>query len=106
MFIWHNNLLPFKGFSAMNIGGVILAVRKEVVMTDVIENHERIHSRQIFELLIVFFYLWYVVEWFVKLFKYRKNSYYNISFEREAYKNERDLDYLKERRLFSWFKYL
>jgi len=100
-----NNVIPIKGFSGINLFGVLF-VRNGVVVTDRLMNHERIHTAQMREMLYVFFYLWYVVEWFVKLFKYGSQSYYNISFEREAYNNERDLDYLKERKLFGWFKYL
>ena len=104
MIIYPNNLLPFKGFAAMNFCGVILFVRKGVVLTDRLMNHERIHSRQIFEMLIVGFYLWYLAEWLLKLFKYQLNSYYNVSFEREAYMNDANLEYLKERKLFAWVK--
>jgi hypothetical protein len=38
------------------------------------------------EMLYIPFYLWYGVEWLVKLFC-KGNAYRNISFEREAYDN-------------------
>jgi len=106
MIVFRNSLLPFRGFSAMNFCGVILFVRKGVVLTDRLMNHERIHSRQIFEMLIIGFYLWYLFEWVVKLFKYRLQSYYNVSFEREAYRNEANREYLKERKAFAWFRFI
>lgn len=62
-------------------------------------NHEKIHLRQQIELLVVFFYVIYFFEW---LFK----GYRKISFEKEAYKNESDLNYLKNRKFFAWAKYL
>jgi|TARA_R110000744_G_scaffold47478_3_gene104524 beta-lactamase regulating signal transducer with metallopeptidase domain len=67
-------------------------------------NHESIHIKQQEELLIIPFYVLYVLEWFIKLFFYGKQSYYNISFEREAYSNEHDKDYLKNRKRYRWIK--
>lgn len=69
-------------------------------------NHETIHFKQTIELLIIPFYILYVIEWFIKLFFYGGKSYYNISFEREAYSNENNLEYNKNRKLYSWVKYL
>ena len=70
-------------------------------------NHEKIHIRQQLELLIIFFYLWYVVEyyyWYLKL-KNKHLAYRNISFEREAYAMEEDLNYLETRKIWSFWKY-
>jgi hypothetical protein len=70
-------------------------------------NHENIHTAQMIEMLFVFFYLWYGVEWALKAFKYGLNgAYRNVSFECEAYSNEINFEYLKKRRLFAWLKYL
>lgn len=65
---------------------------------DVLINHERIHLRQQKELLLIFFYLWYLAALYSK-------GYDNILFEKEAYSNEKDLNYLKNRKLFSFLKY-
>ena len=105
MRIIYNNIIPVKGFSAINLFGVLF-VRKWVVVSERMLNHERIHSAQMRELLYVFFYVFYVLEWIVKLFKYRLKSYYNISFEREAYQNEKNPDYLSRRNFFAWFKFI
>lgn len=59
-----------------------------------------------FLLPIFFFYIWYVVEWFVKLFFHGSSAYRNISFEREAYSNQEDDSYLKNRKMFAFLKYL
>ena len=70
-------------------------------------NHEKIHIRQQLELLVIFFYLWYVVEyyyWYLKL-KDKHLAYRNISFEREAYAMEEDLNYLETRKIWSFWKY-
>lgn len=71
-------------------------------------NHERIHLRQQAELLLVFFYLWYGIEFLFRLFQYknRHKAYRNISFEREAYHFESDLKYLKNRKAYEFFKFL
>ena len=61
-------------------------------------NHERIHIRQQAELLVIFFYVLYFFEWAFK-------GYNGISFEKEAYENESNLNYLKQRKLFAWAKY-
>lgn len=91
-----------KGFVAINLFG-LLFVRKGKKVTDVVLNHEEIHTAQMKEMLYVGFYLWYLIEWIVKLFSYGKKSYENISFEREAYIYQYDTEYLKKRKHFSWW---
>jgi len=100
-----NNILPVKGFAAINLFG-ILFVRKNVILTDRIINHERIHTAQMKELGYIFFYIWYVLEWLIKLCKYGSKSYYNIAFEQEAFLNDEDLEYLEDRKRYSFIKYL
>lgn len=65
-------------------------------------NHESIHFQQALELLVIPFYILYVLEWFVKLFIYRSKAYENISFEREAYAHDGDLNYLSHRKRYNW----
>lgn len=67
-------------------------------------NHESIHIKQQEELLIIPFYVLYITEWFIKLFFYGKQAYYNISFEREAYDNDDNLEYLSSRKNYRWIK--
>ena len=81
-----NKLIPFKGFKAINLFGVIF-VRKGARMTSTDFNHEAIHTAQMKELGYVFFYVLYVIEWLYRLCK-SGNAYRNISFEREAYEND------------------
>ena len=101
-----NRLIPFgKNFYAINLFGVLFA---KGPCGKVTMNHERIHTAQIRELLYLPFYLWYVLEWIVRLLQYRNMNlaYYNISFEREAYDNQANLSYLKRRKNFNFIKYL
>lgn len=71
-------------------------------------NHEKIHIKQQLELLWLPFFIWYFVEYLVRLVQYRNwnIAYRNISFEREAYQNEYNPNYLLTRERFSFFKYL
>lgn len=71
-----------------------------------IRNHEAIHTAQMKEMLYIGFYLWYLVEWFIKLFRYGGKAYENISFEREAYTYQYDNSYLKKRKKYHWVKRL
>lgn len=67
-------------------------------------NHESIHFQQAIELGVLPFYLLYVLEWLLKLPFYGAQAYENISFEREAYGNDEDLEYLKNRVRYNWLK--
>lgn len=71
-------------------------------------NHEKIHLKQQAELLIIPFYLWYGIEFFIRLVYYKNcnKAYRNILFEREAYAKQHNLKYLQQRRFWSFLKYL
>jgi hypothetical protein len=69
-------------------------------------NHENIHWGQQKEMLVIPFYLWYVIEWVVNIFKFGKRAYIKLSFEQEAYFNQKNLQYLKTRKFYAWTKYL
>lgn len=104
MKIIRNNIIPFKGFKAINLFGVLF-VRGDAVIDVETINHEEIHTSQMKELCYVFFYLWYFIEWIIRLFC-KGNAYRNISFEQEAYANEENLNYLEKRNHFSFLNYL
>ena len=71
-------------------------------------NHEKIHLRQQLEFLIIPFFIWYFIEFLLRLIQYKNVNlaYRNISFEREAYANESNFEYLKNRPSFRVLKYL
>ena len=50
MIVINNTLLPFKGYKAINLFGIIL-FRKGHKLDRVIINHERIHTAQMLEML-------------------------------------------------------
>lgn len=55
---------------------------------------------------LLFFYIWYLLEMIIDFFIHFKAAYKNSTFEREAYDNDENFDYLKTRKHFSHFKYL
>jgi len=59
-------------------------------------------------LALPMFYLWYGLEYLIRLATTRdtKRAYRTISFEQEANANERDEQYLQHRRLYAWLKYV
>lgn len=98
-------LVP-KGYTAITIYPFVVLKHKRQKDDMILINHEKIHLRQQLELLVIGFYLWYFVEFLLRLIKFKNwyRAYLNISFEREAYKNENDLNYLKSRSFWSFFK--
>lgn len=73
----------------------------------VLINHEKIHLRQQLELLIIFFYIAYVLEYYYHYIRLKNGhkAYRAISFEKEAYAKEHDLQYLKDRKLWNFIQY-
>jgi len=77
-------------------------------MSEVTLNHEKIHLKQQAEGLILGFYALYIFYWGMGIAKGLDSSeaYFEIPFEKEAYDNHHNQDYLKERKLFAWTSYL
>lgn len=107
MKIIENNILPPKGYKAITLLNMIF-VRKGTELNPVDVNHESIHWEQEKELMIVGFYLLYVLEFFLRLIRMRRwhKAYRSISFERECYENETDLNYPKSRKHYAWIKFI
>lgn len=104
MKIIRNNIIPFKGFAAINLFG-ILFVRKDAVITERTLRHEAIHTAQMKELFYIGFYLLYIWYWIVNLFRYKfasHTAYRNICFEKEAYIYSAYDNYLEYRQKFAW----
>lgn len=106
MIIIRNRLLPFgKRFIAINIFGILFA---KTDLTPQLINHERIHTRQMLETAFVGFYIFYLVEWLVRLVMLRDSykAYRAVSYEREAYANSADPAYLQRRPFWNFLRYL
>ena len=97
-----------RGFRGLTFYPFVFILNKKDKLNVVFINHERVHLRQQLELLVVPFYVWYGLEFLLRLLQYRnrRKAYYNISFEREAYGNEKDLNYLKQRSFWNFLKYV
>ena len=110
MKIVYNKWIPFKGFLAINLFGVLF-VRQDsngnnYTLSRRVLNHEEIHTAQMKELGYIFFYLFYFIEWIIRLIISPKTAYRSISFEQEAYDNEKKYTYLDKRKHYAWLKYL
>ena len=106
MIIIRNKFIPFKGYIAINIFGILFC-RKNAEIDYITLNHERIHTAQMKEMLFIFFYLWYGIEYLIRLIIAENHhiAYRNISFEKEAYAHEENMAYLIYREHFNWIKY-
>jgi len=100
-----------KFFLGSDVIGITIApfgiYLNEDYLTDPITiNHEKIHWKQQVEMLIIPFYIWYIVELLWKKILHGKMAYYAISFERESYYNDTNLQYLDIRKPYNWINYL
>lgn len=108
-FNWFVKLITFNWPLAITLApfGIYVNQKYSTVknLSKINKNHEAgIHWYQQLELLIIFFYIFYNLEWLIKFFIYGWKAYENISFEREAYDNEANLDYSKTRKHYASFK--
>ena len=108
MFVIVSRYLIPKGFSGITLFPFIVVSEHDLKQNTMMINHEKIHIRQQIEMLILPFFIWYGIEFLVKWFlcKDRNQAYKNISFEKEAYANEKDLSYLKQRSFWRFLKYV
>lgn len=97
-----------KGFIGITLFPFMIFRHKSLKWNKILINHEKIHLKQQLELLIIPFYIIYILEFSLRLIHYKNwhLAYKNISFEREAYMNEKDLNYLKSRHLFNFIKFI
>ena len=103
MKIIYNKFIPFAGFKAINLFGVLFVREGSSAIKQKDITHESIHTAQMRELLYVPFYIIYFMEWLYRLCT-TKNAYRSISFEVEAYSNQENSNYLKERKHFAQWR--
>lgn len=108
MFIIVTKYLIPKGYRGLTIFPFVFLRNKTEVTNSVLINHEKIHIRQQLELLILPFFVWYGLEFLVRLIilRNRKEAYLAICFEKEAYQNENNTNYIKERDFYRFLRYL
>lgn len=116
MKIIFNRLIPFRGFVAMAVYGVIFW-RDEYKSNYTIEryrnrviNHESIHVAQMKDFCPwipiggTIFYIVYFLEWLLRLVTDTNTAYRSISFEKEARAHENEPEYLSTRRHFAMWR--
>jgi hypothetical protein len=112
MIIVQNKISSFllgKNYSAMCLSPFILVNRNiDVKNNPELVNHEKIHAHQQLEMLWLFFFLWYLLEYLIRLIACRSHdkAYRNLAHEKEAYQNSNNLEYLKSRKFYAWIKFL
>ena len=97
-----------KGFRGLTLYPFVLLSNAADKNDKTFLNHEKIHIRQQLELFVLPFYVWYLLEYLLRLLQYKnkRKAYFNISFEREAYANENNIEYLKRRPFWRFTHYI
>lgn len=105
-----NPLFPVKGYQYMNICGILFTRNESAIdrMTDSTVRHEVTHTKQIIEMGIIFYYLWYVIEWLIRLLIMADShkAYKAISFEVESRMAAIDSNYNRKVFQYRWINYL
>ena len=125
-------LLYFSYCETITVGPFVFTKLKEEEMPQYVRNHECTHARQWTEMSLLVglwlliavlalgisawwllaapfvYYLWYGVEYLVRLciLRDRAKAYKAVSFEQEAYANERDANYNENASYFYRVTYL
>ena len=102
--VWLSYLAPID-IGAITLGPIVIS-RGE--MSEEVKRHETIHYQQYLELAFVGFIVLYLGWWALNLLKGQggDEAYFNIPFEKEAYCNDEDEDYLENRKRFAWTHYI
>ena len=98
-----SKLAPIE-IGAITIGPLVFS-RGE--MSDITKNHEAIHWQQYIETGIIGFIILYYSFYLYNYIKYRDTqaAYFLIPFEKEAYDNHENFNYLEKRQRWSWCKW-
>lgn len=106
MIVVSKKLVPI-GHQAITLWPFVIVRSADLKNNLKLINHEKIHIRQQLELLVVPFYLLYCLEFLIHLIVLRNwnKAYRRISFEKEAYQHESDLNYLNNRLFWSFFSF-
>lgn len=106
MIIIRTRHFPFGSYTTINLFGILFTKNKKLSKRTI--NHERIHTKQMKEMLYIFFYLWYGIEYvIIRLFHAKQNdAYHDVSLEEEAHNNDDNQDYIYLREHYVWLKYI
>jgi len=108
MFVIVTKYLIPKGYNGLTLFPFVMIRSDFDKGNKVLVNHEKIHIKQQIQMLVLPFLIWYMLEFLFRWiqFKDKSKAYRNISFEREAYANEQNLNYIEEMPFWSFLKYL
>lgn len=100
-------LVP-KGYTGITLFPFVFIKNSSLKSNISFLNHERIHLRQQLELLVLPFFIWYGIEFLIGYVRHQNwhLAYRNICFEREAYTNEKDHNYLKSRSFWNFLRFM
>jgi len=99
--VWLSYVAPIN-IVAITLGPIVIS-RGE--MSEVVKRHETIHFQQYLELAFIGFPILYLGWWALNLLKDQsgQDAYFNIPFEKEAYGNDEDENYLENRKRYCWW---
>jgi|TARA_Y100000310_G_C20384351_1_gene669683 hypothetical protein len=100
--VWLSKISPIE-IDAITLGPLVF---NRGNMGQTTKNHETIHWAQYKECLIIGFPILYGISYFINRCKGMSGAeaYRNIWFEKEAYDNQADFEYLHKRKLYTWVK--
>ncbi len=100
-------ILQRYSIAGIAIWPMIFVAKDSFKNNKVLINHEKIHLIQQLELLLIVFIKLYFGQYFISRLKKKthREAYKTIALELEAKHNERNLNYLRERKLYSFIKY-
>ena len=103
---WFVKALTLGWASGITLAPFGIYIKEEYLNDEEMIRHESIHWAQQMEMWIIPFYIWYFLEWLIKLVTPPVGAYKDISFEREANRYEEYEGYLEVRKHYKWFKYI
>lgn len=105
--IIYNKVLPFPGYRAINLFGIIFA-RGDKPLSACTITHETVHTKQMRETLFIGFYIWYLLEFLIKLAICLNwdRAYRSVSFEQEAYDFDSYPTWPNIRNRWFWSRYV
>jgi hypothetical protein len=95
-----------KRYNGATLCSFLFEIHKGKLDDFVFIDQENIYVVRQKELVVILFYLWYEIDYSIQIFKFKNHSraYRNRVFEREACFHENHLEYLKNRKPFSFLK--
>lgn len=107
MIIITSKYLIQNGIRGLTLFPFVFVANNSDLEDEILMNHEKIHIQQQKEMLVLPFYIFYLIDFGIKFlrFKDKNKAYRNICFEKEAYANEKNLNYLMKRKFWNFLHY-